>query len=59
MKPFDKLVTFSMAVSDMVSAKDFYAEKLGFKIETDYRQPVSQIIPVIERSVFRDWCIFK
>jgi len=36
MKPFDKLVTFSMAVSDMVSAKDFYAEKLGFKIETDY-----------------------
>jgi len=38
MKTFDKLVMFSMAVSDMVRAKDFYADKLGFKITTDYRQ---------------------
>jgi catechol 2,3-dioxygenase-like lactoylglutathione lyase family enzyme len=29
---------FSMAVSDMVQAKDFYADKLGFRITTDYRQ---------------------
>ena len=38
MKTFDKLVMFSMAVSDMVKVKDFYAGKLGFKITTDYRQ---------------------
>ena len=38
MNTFDKLVMFSMAVSDMVEAKDFYADKLGFKITTDYRQ---------------------
>ena len=38
MKTFNNLVMFSMAVSDMASAKDFYAEKLGFKITTDYRQ---------------------
>ena len=38
MNTFDKLVMFSMAVSDMVQAKDFYANKLGFRITTDYRQ---------------------
>ncbi|HEY5745868.1 MAG TPA: VOC family protein [Chryseolinea sp.] len=38
MKTFDKLVMISMAVSDMASAKDFYADKLGFKITSDYRQ---------------------
>ena len=38
MKTFDKLVMFSLAVTDMVSAKDFYADKLGFKITSDYRQ---------------------
>lgn len=38
MKTFDKLVMFSMAVSDMAKAKEFYADKLGFKITTDYRQ---------------------
>jgi catechol 2,3-dioxygenase-like lactoylglutathione lyase family enzyme len=38
MNTFDRLVMFGMAVSDMVKAKDFYANKLGFKITTDYRQ---------------------
>ena len=38
METFDKLVMLSMAVSDMVSAKDFYADKLGFRITSDYRQ---------------------
>ena len=38
MNPLDKLVMFSMAVADMVKAKDFYANKLGFKITTEYRQ---------------------
>lgn len=38
MKTFDKFVMFSMAVADMVSARDFYADKLGFKITSDYRQ---------------------
>ena len=38
MKTFDKLVMFSLAVTDMASAKDFYADKLGFKITADYRQ---------------------
>jgi predicted enzyme related to lactoylglutathione lyase len=38
MSTFDRLVMFSMAVSDMVQAKDFYAGKLGFKITADYRQ---------------------
>ncbi|AYB33526.1 VOC family protein [Chryseolinea soli] len=38
MNAFDKLVMFSMAVKDMVAAKDFYADKLGFKITSDYRQ---------------------
>lgn len=38
MNTFDRLVMFSMAVSDMVKAKDFYANKMGFKITTDYRQ---------------------
>lgn len=35
---FDKLVMFSVAVKDMVAARDFYADKLGFKITSDYRQ---------------------
>jgi catechol 2,3-dioxygenase-like lactoylglutathione lyase family enzyme len=38
METFDKLVMFSVAVSDMGRAKDFYADKLGFRITTDYRQ---------------------
>lgn len=38
MNTFDKLVMFSVAVKDMVAARDFYADKLGFKITSDYRQ---------------------
>ncbi len=33
----DKLMMFSMAVSDMPKAKVFYAHKLGLKVATDYR----------------------
>jgi catechol 2,3-dioxygenase-like lactoylglutathione lyase family enzyme len=38
MNTFDKLVMISMAVSDMPKAKEFYADKLAFKITSDYRQ---------------------
>lgn len=34
----DKLMMFSMAVSDMPKAKAFYADTLGLKITKDYRQ---------------------
>jgi catechol 2,3-dioxygenase-like lactoylglutathione lyase family enzyme len=34
----NKLMMFSMAVSDMRKAKAFYVEKLGFKVATDYRK---------------------
>jgi catechol 2,3-dioxygenase-like lactoylglutathione lyase family enzyme len=37
MKTFDKLVMISVAVSDMTNAKDFYADKLGFNVTSDYR----------------------
>lgn len=32
----DKLMMFSMVVSDMPKAKAFYADKLGFKVATDH-----------------------
>jgi catechol 2,3-dioxygenase-like lactoylglutathione lyase family enzyme len=32
MKIIDKLTMFTMAVSDMDKAKEFYVDKLGFKI---------------------------
>jgi catechol 2,3-dioxygenase-like lactoylglutathione lyase family enzyme len=34
----DKLMMFSLAVSDMPKAKAFYVDKLGFKVATDYRK---------------------
>jgi catechol 2,3-dioxygenase-like lactoylglutathione lyase family enzyme len=34
----DKLMMLSLAVSDMPKAKAFYADKLGFKVASDYRQ---------------------
>ena len=34
----DKLMMFSMAVTDMPKAKAFYADKLGLKVATDYRK---------------------
>lgn len=34
----DKLTMFSIAVSDMQKAKAFYADRLGLKVATDYRQ---------------------
>ncbi len=34
----DKLTMVMMAVSDMPKAKEFYADKLGLKVTTDYRQ---------------------
>jgi len=33
----DKLMMFSLAVSDMPAAKSFYADQLGFKIVNDHR----------------------
>jgi len=38
MKIIDKLTMFYMAVSDMDKAKEFYVDKLGFKVTNDYRQ---------------------
>lgn len=35
MKTIDKLTMFHMAVTDMDKAKEFYADKLGFKITKD------------------------
>ncbi|MGB8214395.1 MAG: VOC family protein [Anaerolineales bacterium] len=34
----DKLTMIMVAVSDMPKAKEFYADKLGLKVVTDYRQ---------------------
>src|SRR5579863_9639658 len=38
MQVIEKLMRFKMAVSDMPKAKAFYADKLGLKVETDYRR---------------------
>lgn len=38
MKIIDKLTMFYMAVNDMDKAKEFYVDKLGFKVTQDYRQ---------------------
>ncbi len=38
MNTIDKLMMFNMAVSDMPKAKEFYADKLGLKVTTDYRK---------------------
>jgi catechol 2,3-dioxygenase-like lactoylglutathione lyase family enzyme len=34
----NKLTMVSVVVSDMIKAKEFYAEKLGLEVATDYRQ---------------------
>ena len=38
MQVANKLMRFKMAVSDMPKAKAFYADKLGLKVESDYRR---------------------
>lgn len=38
MQPVNKLMMLYMAVLDMPKAKEFYADKLGLKVTTDYRQ---------------------
>ena len=38
MKVANKLMRFKTAVSDMPKAKAFYADKLGLKVESDYRR---------------------
>ena len=38
MQVINKLMMFGMIVSDMPKAKTFYADKLGLKVTTDYRQ---------------------
>lgn len=34
----NKFIMFTMSVTDMTKAKEFYAEKLGLEVTTDYRQ---------------------
>jgi len=34
----EKILMFTMAVTDMAKAKEFYADKLGFKVTKDYGQ---------------------
>ena len=46
----DKLMMFSMSVTDMPKAKAFYEDKLGLKVTSDYRKDddhwwVSLILP--------------
>lgn len=38
MQVINKLMMFSMAVSDMPKAKEFYVDKLGLEVKMDYRQ---------------------
>ena len=38
MQVANKLMRFKMAVTDMPKAKAFYADKLGLKVESDYRR---------------------
>ena len=38
MQIVNKFIMVSIAVSDMKKAKEFYAEKLGLEIATDYRR---------------------
>ncbi|HUI31871.1 MAG TPA: glyoxalase superfamily protein [Candidatus Acidoferrales bacterium] len=38
MQLVNKLMMLAVAVSDMPKAKAFYADKLGLKVTTDYRQ---------------------
>ena len=38
MQSVNKLMMFSMAVSDMPKAKAFYVDKLGLKVVSDYRR---------------------
>ena len=38
MEAINKLTMLAIAVSNMPAAKEFYSEKLGLKIKTDYRQ---------------------
>lgn len=42
MQIIDKFMMFHIAVSNMPKAKEFYADKLGLKIEKDYRQDDSR-----------------
>jgi catechol 2,3-dioxygenase-like lactoylglutathione lyase family enzyme len=38
MQAVNNLIMVSVVVGDMKKAKEFYAEKLGLKVATDYRQ---------------------
>ena len=42
MKTIDKLMMFHMAVRDMDAVKEFYTEKLGFKITSDFAYDEAQ-----------------
>jgi catechol 2,3-dioxygenase-like lactoylglutathione lyase family enzyme len=38
MQVIDRLMMLAVTVSDMPKAKEFYADKLGLKVASDYRQ---------------------
>jgi predicted enzyme related to lactoylglutathione lyase len=38
MQVINKFLMFQLAVSDMPKAKEFYSDKLGLKVEKDYRR---------------------
>jgi catechol 2,3-dioxygenase-like lactoylglutathione lyase family enzyme len=38
MQVIDKLMMLAVVVNDMPKAKEFYADKLGLKVASDYRQ---------------------
>lgn len=38
MHVIEKLMMLAIVVSDMPKSKEFYSDKLGLKVETDYRQ---------------------
>src|SRR5260221_12779841 len=42
MKTIDKLMMFHMAVSNMDEVKEFYTEKLGFKVTNDFAYDKAQ-----------------
>ena len=42
----DRLMMFTMAVSDMQKAKAFYADKLGLKVATDYRKDDDKLVGI-------------
>jgi catechol 2,3-dioxygenase-like lactoylglutathione lyase family enzyme len=56
MQVIDKLTMIMVATNDMPKAKEFYSEKLGLKVVTDYRQDddnwwVSLVLPGSQMTI--------